>query len=464
MSGSGDTGTSHICAPDFELGLPEFNCWPTANADLRRLAETCHRLNIRLIADVVMAFARSGAYECVAFDDFHIAIDYKNPDQNDPDVWNSRPDRQPRQNFGSTLWRYVRETTTYDPVTGNNAQFVPARNLHFVAQERWMTDFHIDGFRIDSVENVSNWDFLGAFTNNARDRFHDRCAAHGLSPNDADARFLVVGEELNLPIEIIRQGRITSLWNDNFREYLRFALLGQNAPNENFEWTVRKMVECRWFGFGDMAEAVNYIGSHDVEGLHRERIATMFRYQFPTDDAAIGRRVKLAFACLLTAVGIPMILAGDEFADENDLFDIHGNVTNQPGKQIDPVNFSKLEGDENAWRREVLNTVKNLIQLRKTHPALGVNDTKWLHADFTPGRRVMAWQRGSDDNPVVVVANFSDFGTDDPFNPSSEYVVPNWPRPGDFAWKEVSLARNVLTGRIGRESLFPWEAKVYVHQ
>ena len=37
------------------------------------------------------------------------------------------------------------------------------------------------------------------------------------------------------------------------------------------------------------------------------------RYQFPNDDNAIGRRVKLAFACLLTAVGIPMILAGDEF-------------------------------------------------------------------------------------------------------------------------------------------------------
>ena len=100
-------------------------------------------------------------------------------------------------------------------------------------------------------------------------------------------------------------------------------MLGQNAGDEStFEWTVRKMVECRFFGFSDGAEAVNYIGSHDVEGLHKERIATMFRYQFPIDDsmtelkkvqqnAEIGRRVKLAFACLLTAVGIPMILAGD---------------------------------------------------------------------------------------------------------------------------------------------------------
>jgi pullulanase len=421
-------GTSHMFTPDYELGHPDFNSWPTANADLRLLAETCHALNIRLIDDVVMGFARSGPYEHIDFDDFHIAFDPKNSPR-DPDAWTSRP-HEARQNFGSTLWRYVKKTTTYDPMTGNNADFRPARHLHFLAQKRWMQDFHIDGFRIDSVETVANWDFIGDFTNYARQHFRTRCTAQGLSDPEADARFLVIGEELQLPIALITQKRVTSLWNDKFREYLRPAVLGQSAGSEStFEWTVKKMVECSYFGFSDGAEAVNYIGSHDVEGVHKERIATMFRYQFPIDDsmsddekaqrnAEIGRRVKLSFACLLTAVGIPMILAGDEFADENDLFDMKGNVTNQGGKQIDPVNFGRLEGDENEWRCQVLIHVQRLIELRKTHPALGLNDTTWLHMDFTPGRRVMAWQRGSDDNPVIVVANFSDFQTDDPSNGS----------------------------------------------
>ncbi len=333
-----------------------------------------------------------------------------------------------------------------------------------------MTDFHIDGYRIDSVENVANWDFLEMFTNNARALFRQRCAAHGLLQNDADARFLVVGEELSLPLDILQQHRITALWNDRFRELLRCTVLGIAADNESFESTVTKMVDCRRLGFSDMAQAVNYIGSHDVEGLHKERIATTFRYQFPKVDDAnlsaehnneIAKRVKLAFSCLLTAVGIPMILAGDEFADENDLFNILGDVTNDSGKQTDPVDFARLA---DAWRQDVLNCVKNLIQIRKTHPALGVNDTKWLHHDPTPGRQIYVWQRGSDDNPVVVVANFSEFGTSDPFNPSSEYVVPNWPRPNDFAWKEVCLNRPVDPGRIGREPIFPWEAKVYVHR
>lgn len=54
------------------------------------------------------------------------------------------------------------------------------------------------------------------------------------------------------------------------------------------------------------------------------------------------------------AVGIPMILAGDEFAEEHDLFDIRGNVSHEGGKQIDPVNFSRVDVDKNQWRRNVL--------------------------------------------------------------------------------------------------------------
>lgn len=475
-------GTSHDFAPDQDLGQPDYNSWPTANADLCQLAETCHALNIRLINDIVLGFSRGGPYERIAFDDFHIVFDQKNPPPvtDEPDAWDSRQPKNPRNSWGSTLWRYVKTTTTYDPITGSDDTFPPARNFHYLALTRWMRDFHIDGWRIDSVETVANWDFIGQVTDYGRENFRERCAAQGISQNEADARFLSIGEELSQPMELITQGRVTSIWNDQFRERLRSAVLGQNAGGDpDFETTVKNMVDCLRIGFGDGAEAVNYIGSHDVEGEHKERIATMFRYQFPWSEsdsaetrtrenaernAAIGRRVKLAFACLLTAVGIPMILAGDEFADENDLFNIKGNVSNDADKQIDPVDFSRLEGVDNVWRRNVLDLVTKLIALRKTHPALGVNDTKWLHSDFTPGRRVMVWQRGDDDNPIVVVANFSDFQTDNPFNPHSEYVVANWPRRGDFEWREASQGRDVPQGWIGREPLFSWEAKVYVHR
>lgn len=460
-------GTSHDFAPDQDLGQPDYNSWPTANADMSRLVETCHALNIRLIDDIVLGFSRSGPYERIAFDDFHIAFDDIDKALSDPDAWTSRAG-EARQSWGSTLWRYIKTITTYDPMSGTQRTFAPARHFHYLALERWMRDFQVDGWRIDSVETVANWDFIGQVTQYGREHFRARCAAQGMTEQEANARFLSIGEELNLPLDLIRQGRVTSMWNDKFRERLRAALLGQHAGDDrDFETTVKNMVDCRRIGFHDGAEAVNYIGSHDVEGMHKERLATMFRYQFSWSDegnAAIGRRVKLAFACLLTSVGIPMILAGDEFADENDLFDINGQVSNNAAKQIDPVDFSRLEGADNAWRREILAHVKKLIALRKRHPALGMNDTQWLHSDFTPGRQVVVWQRGSVDDPVVVVANFSNFQTNDPFDPNSEYAIPNWPGRDDFDWREVCQGRDVPKAWVGREPLFPWEAKVYVHR
>src|SRR5205823_6474118 len=113
------------------------------------------------------------------------------------------------------------------------------------------------------------------------------------------------------------------------------------------------------------------------------------------------------------AVGIPMFLAGEEFADEHDRFDANGNVTQDGGKQIDLVDFSRAT---EPMRKRILDYVSGLVKFRTTQPALAVDDTDFIHVDFNDGKRVLAWRRGtSGQDPVVVVANFSDFGTRGPF-------------------------------------------------
>jgi len=149
-----------------------------------------------------------------------------------------------------------------------------------------------------------------------------------------------------------------------------------------------------------------------------------------------------------------MILAGEEFADQHDLPVVH------PAKQVDPVNFSRVE---EPWRRRVFGCVARLVLLRTAADALSVNDTAFIHADFTEGRRIMAWRRGRPgDDPVVVVANFSDWGTENPTDPAAEYVVPGWPAtPPGRRRREVTQGREVPPEWVGREPLYPWEAKVY---
>jgi pullulanase/glycogen debranching enzyme len=157
---------------------------------------------------------------------------------------------------------------------------------------------------------------------------------------------------------------------------------------------------------------------------------------------------------------MPMILAGEEFADQQDLDPLDLDLDSRPRhKQIAPVNYSRLSDE---WRQDLFAYVTRLITFRKSSPALGMNETEFLHADFKEGKRVIVWQRGKRNQPVIVVANFSDYGTPDPLSPDAEYVIANWLKtPKGMQWYEVTQDRMVLPDWIGREPIFPWEAKVY---
>ena len=346
---------------------------------------------------------------------------------------------------------------------------------------RWMRDFRVDGIRMDSVENVANWDFVQAFKDLGRTLLRQRWTDAGLDPAaGADARFLVVGEELSLPPALLRQNRLDGLWNDDFQTRIRAAILGESADGDNFEWTVRKAIDCRLGGvFTDGAQAVNYVTKHDVEGFRHERLFTMLEKSGMSDEL-IEKRIKLAFVCLMTAVGIPMFLAGEEFADQHDIFDQNGQVDQRGGKQVDPVNFGRLiagppdprERDPRnnqpdqyfgPMRRRINAYVKTLITLRTSAPALAVNDTDFIWTDFGAGKQVIVWRRGGATAavPVIVLANFSDFAS----APGTDYVVPTWPGPAPAGkkWIEVTQRRDVGPASVGREPIFSWEAKVYTY-
>jgi pullulanase len=154
---------------------------------------------------------------------------------------------------------------------------------------------------MDSVENVSNWDFVQEFKDRARGLFRERCASQGVSQADADARFLVVGEELSEPLALVTEQRLDGVWNDTFRSLVRSIIIGE-GDDPTFEWNARNAIDCRNLGFTDGTQAVNYITSHDVEGFRRERLDNFLLNNQLQGD--FQKRVQLAFVCLLTAVGV----------------------------------------------------------------------------------------------------------------------------------------------------------------
>lgn len=304
-----------------------------------------------------------------------------------------------------------------------------------------MSDFGVGGLRLDSVNNIANYDFIRSYKEHSISVYQSK---HGIPPS---SKFLVIGEELSCPLDLIQTDCLNALWNEPFQARIRAAILGKSLDYD-FESTVRKMVDCRRdpnHPFWDGSQAVNYITSHDTEGYQKERL-----YNFLSNNQVFDmeRRAKFAFALFLTAVGIPMIFAGEEFLDQHD--------RDTSDKQVDPVNYERKSED---WRSRIFDYVSTLIRLRTTCPALGDNDTDFIHVDSSRGGKIMAWKRGAPGHePVIVVANFTDEDT-----PGSEYFVPNWPERERDDWREITQERNVPKEWVGREPLMHWEIKIYTY-
>jgi pullulanase len=250
---------------------------------------------------------------------------------------------------------------------------------------------------------------------------------------------------------MITTGTLNALWNEPFKRRIRGVILGNPAEGDNFEWTVRKMANCTLDNshpFTDGSQAVIYITSHDVGGFGNERLYNFLLNNSITDTDDIQRRAKLGNACLLTAVGIPMIFGGEEFCDQQD------NFADPDYKQTDPINYARKT---DPWRSQLFDYVANLVRFRQQCPALGDNDTDFIHVDR--GGQIMAWKRGAPNHPpVVVVANFSDDDT-----PGPEYVVNNWPDQDQAGWREVTQNRDVPSDWVGREPLMHREVKIYTY-
>lgn len=407
-------------------------------------------------------------YIYINFDAFHWLIKYNRWDhdweiQHNPDdeARQSSRTKELRQEYGGKCWRYNKLLSSWNPFSGQVVDDVsPARIFHKAHLAWWMSKFQLGGFRLDSINNVANWDFVREFRADAYKHFE---ALHPDVP--AGDHFLVIGEELSMPIDIVKnqndppRSRPLAIWNEEFRKRVRAVINGEwwdedsGTDQDKFGWTVKKMIDCTQLNFGDFTrhfehggQAINYITSHDTEGFRQERLWNYLDKVGVADGEGKAQRSKLAFVCLLTSVGIPMILGGDEFCDRGD------EPSKHPYKQQDPINWDRLHDD---WRRDLFDCVKRLIALRKSSVALtnlAKGSVDFIRSDDTNGY-VRAWVRkpASGDDIVAVIANFSDAEV--------QNNITTWPNTiAGKHWHDV--VTDTRADDAGRESLGPWGAKV----
>ena len=387
-------GTRFFFAPDFDMGAP---------IDLKLFVKRCHQRGIRVILDVVMNHARDCPLEALAFERYFLRRRDEEPGRGD--------------DYGARMFRY----------RGAEPGSFPAREFHFRMAAFWIEAYHVDGFRLDEFRGIDNWEFIQQFRDKAWAAFRR------LFP---DRPFIVIAED-SWRRAIVAQDAGTNpnrrkvadaIWNFAFRDEARRLIRGEirtqfGEPSRRER--IRNLVSgaALWDdmshelkgGFGDLAEAVNYLTSHDVEKEDEARlmnflIGPMLREagQGPGSVADVRRavdqdgsealkgvkrraleRVRSAFVLLMTAPGIPMFLAGEEFADVHDL-----DHTDWRLKMSDPVDWSR---ENRPGHRALRDAVRDLIRLRTSHPALQRNEIAFFYfhpsIDEDGGTRVFAYCR-----------------------------------------------------------------------
>lgn len=453
-------GVGNFFAPEYKAGLPKNQISSTSTTDLGELIKYCHNQGVRFIYDAVMAFSTDNPYRYINFSDFFIK-----ESSGDPEEGNRIPYTGDLIKFNYKVKGY-KPTNPYD----ENGQVVekeyyPAHEFLMMHLLYLMKEYRIDGIKVDSVNNINNYDFLSEIKESChRDWAEKLCKSEDHS--------IVIAEDTNISRDLLEQGRSDAIYNEEFKRRVRRVVLGKPYKEESFEETLRKMIDCRQLdkGIQCTCQAINYITSPDLGGKNNERMLSYLLNQGIEGREDVQKRIELSFACLMTSIGMPMILAGEEFADQqnNPTIDICPENNEEceeiVRKQSDATCYSRL-GDQ--WRREVFTKVSRLAKFRQESEALSHENLEFLQMEISEEKKLAVWQRGSGENIVITVANFSNYTTPEAGNSEGQEIIENWPKfdgyptPLGKKWVEITSARDVSNDWIGKEPVYPWEAKVY---
>ncbi len=455
-------GTRFFFAPDYDIGAP---------VDAKFFVKSCHQRGIRVLLDVVMnMFAPKCPLAVLA------------------SRWFYEPGSPGRQDWGQDLFQF--NTPAYD-------NYFAAREFLCEMAEFWVSEYHVDGFRIDDFVDINDWDFV--------QDFHDRAVAQSqaLFPGkpflvvaeDSNRRFVTTSDDSGNP-----GGRkvVDAIWNFGYRDEIRRLVTnsintawGEPARSVRVQHLISNAGMWNdWShafdpGYADMACSVDYITSHDVAdgprlmniilgpllqsaglgdgGVQNVRGAVdgADTSSNPTLQGAVQaalRRVFGAFAILLTSVAMPMWLAGEEFGDVHDTDYIDVNA-----KQQDPVQWNRAMFTGNAALKA---NVAKLIALRTSHPALERDEVEafYFHPNFddNDAARVFAYCRTGGQplrtaGQVIVIANMGSqaFPT---------YNLPGWrwsgSTLGEIGYPNAAPMYNGMTGTLSL-ALNPFEARVF---
>ncbi|MDN0194636.1 pullulanase-type alpha-1,6-glucosidase [Streptomyces sp. S.PNR 29] len=274
---------------------------------------------------------------------------------NDPTMYHNRGD--------ST---YAGESTTYGDFSGLDDLWTErpevVRGMERIYQ-RWVRDFDIDGFRIDTVKHVG-MEFWTQWAT-ALDAY---AARHGRED------FFMFGEVYSADTSItspyVTQGRLDATLDFPFQEAARsYASQGGSARKlasvfgDDYKYTTDK---------ANAYEQVTFLGNHDMG-----RIGSFLKQDDPgATDAELLRKDRLANELMFLSRGNPVVYYGDEQGFTGSGGDKDARQPMFASRTADYLDDDQL-GTDRTHARDAYDTsaplyrqISALASLRKANPAL----------------------------------------------------------------------------------------------
>jgi 1,4-alpha-glucan branching enzyme len=266
----------------------------------------------------------------------------------------------------------------------------------------FMEEFHIDGFRFDSTENMDH---------SASIQIIDRLYKSGF-----DDRYYIFEEFSWMHNSGIQnynssKGRaVISSWGTGYKDAIYDAL------SDSFYGNLGAVTyHSNDYGWNIAESAISYASSHDEGTLY---------YHAGSDTLALA-----ALTHKLTSLGVPMIWMGDEI-----MRDHRGNGSYPSGSGVDEINNKIDWNNLIAANTKELSFMQELLNLRKLHPSLrrGVSNPNTNISSFADGFMWNTnWADGfigyvlgeSGDFPFAVFVNYG--------NISNTYLA-DFPQDGEW--------------------------------
>ena len=380
--------------------------------EFKQMVQALHKAGIRVILDVVY----NHTYD----------IAHSNFQRTYPDYFYRKTDRGdgPERVVGRAgLINYgpKENTGTYSDGSGcgnETASEQPMmRRFMIESVKYWATEYHIDGFRFDlmGVHDIETMNQIRA----EADRIDPSIFIYGEGWSAGSCAH--PAEELALKANISRMPRIAA-FSDDIRDALRgpFSddrkgafLAGIAGEEESLKAGIAGMIAHPQIDYNKVnyskkpwaaepSQMVSYVSCHDDMCLVDRLRAEM--PQITTEE--LIRLDLLAQTAVFTSQGVSFLLAGEEML--RDKKGVHNSYNS-------PDEINRLDWQNLTRYPQVFAYYKNLIRLRKNHPAFRMGDAEKVrrHLHFLPtepclvGFYIDGREVGDSWDRIVVILNSS---------------------------------------------------------